>query len=97
MLFRIGISVFICPGSISIIGIAYAIFVTIKIIPVCGLFYIDGAVAALEFMLPQLGSEIVIFVLPGMVGIAIGICPVSISLITVFGSGIVGISSVSLS
>ena len=93
---RIGIPILIRPGAVTIVCVSDPICVTIIIISVCGLFYIDTSAAALEFMLSQLRSQIVVFVIPGTIRISIGICPVSISQIPVSANKIIRISHISV-
>ena len=66
-LFCIDVPILIRPGAITIVCVSDPICVTIVIISVCCFFYSNGTVTALEFMLFQLVSGIIIFVIPGTI------------------------------
>ena len=66
-LFCIDVPILIRPSAITIVCVSDPICVTIVIISVCCFFYSNGTVTALEFMLFQLVSGIIIFVIPGTI------------------------------
>ena len=66
-LFCIDVPILIRPGAITIVCVSDPICVTIVIISVCCFYYINSTVTALKFMLFQLVSEMITFVIPGTI------------------------------
>lgn len=66
-LFCIDVPILIRPGTVTIVCVSDPICVTIIIISVCCFYYINSTVTALKFMLFQLVSEMITFVIPGTI------------------------------
>ena len=67
LLFCIDVPILIRPGAVTIVCVSDPICVTIIIISVCCFYYINSTVTALKFMLFQLVSEMITFVIPGTI------------------------------
>ena len=66
-LFCIDVPILIRPGAVTIVCVSDPICVTIIIISVCCFYYINSTVTALKFMLFQLVSEMITFVIPSTI------------------------------